>query len=414
MSGGRRVAFLVSEFPRPVDAYMLRELTALDARGVDLRIYSLRRPAHAAVPRAAEALRARVVYPPRTASGALWTTHATALRTRGRHYVAALREAIAGHAGSPRLLAKVLAVWPQTVWFADRARRDGIGHVHANWATYPAAAAASIARLTGLPWSFAGHASDIYLDATNLAAKVRSAAFVTTCTEDNRRYLRGLLPGAEADHVHTVYHGIDLSAAARVARTPGDDLELLAVGTLRDCKGFDTLLQTVALLRRDGLPARLTVIGDGEDRPALERQAHGLGLDGHVTFTGYLPHEELAAHYARATLLVHPARSANHFGIPNVILEAQAARVPVVCTRLPSLVELLEDGVSGVYVPEDDAGALATTLAGLFADPALRERLAEAGHHRVTERFDIEHTVERLVPLLVGREAPAQRREAVA
>ena len=414
MSGGRRIAFLVSEFPRPVDAYMLRELTALDARGVDLLIYSLRRPAHAAVPRAAEALRSRVVYAPRPTAGAVLGAHATALRTRARDYVGALRDAIAGHAGSPRLLAKVLAVWPQTVWFADRARRDGIGHVHANWATYPAAAAASIARLTGLPWSFAGHASDIYIDATNLAAKVRSAAFVTTCTEDNRRYLRGLLPGADADHVHTVYHGIDLSAASRVARTPGTDLELLAVGTLRDCKGFDTLLQTVALLRRDGLPARLTVIGDGEDRPALERQAQGLGLDGHVTFTGYLPHEELAAHYARATLLVHPARSANHFGIPNVILEAQAARVPVVCTRLPSLVELLEEGVSGVYVPEDDAAALAATLAGLFADPARRERLAEAGYHRVTERFDIERTVERLVPLLVGRPAPAPRREAVA
>ena len=97
-----------------------------------------------------------------------------------------------------------------------------------------------------------------------------------------------------------------------------------------------------------------------------------------------------------------------------MILEAQAARVPVVCTRLPSLVELLEDGVSGVYVPEDDAPALAATLAELFADPARRERLAEAGYHRVTERFDIERTVERLVPLLVGREAPAPRREAVA
>jgi glycosyltransferase involved in cell wall biosynthesis len=411
---GRRVAFLVSEFPRPVDAYMLRELRALDARGVDLRIYSLRRPAHVAVPRAAEALRARVVYPPRATDPTLVAAHAACLRSRGRDYAAALRAAIAGHAGSPRLLAKVLAVWPQTVWFADRARRDGIGHVHANWATYPAAAAASIARLTGLPWSFAGHASDIYIDATNLAAKVRGAAFVTTCTEDNRRYLRGLVPDLDGDRVHTVYHGIDLSAAARVARTPGADLELLAVGTLRDCKGFDTLLQSVALLRADGLPARLTVIGDGEDRPALEGQARGLGLDAHVTFTGYLPHEELAAHYARATLLVHPARSANHFGIPNVILEAQAARVPVVCTRLPSLVELLEDGVSGVYVPEDDAPALAATLGGLFADPARRERLAEAGYHRVTERFDIERTVERLLPLLVGRAAPAPRREAVA
>jgi glycosyltransferase involved in cell wall biosynthesis len=414
VSGTRRIAFLVSEFPRPVDAYMLRELTALDARGVDLRIYSLRRPAHAAVPRAAEALRGRVVYAPRATAGSLWTPHAAFVRAQGRNYVAALRAAIAGHAGSPRLLAKVVGVWPQTVWFAERARRDGIGHVHANWATYPAAAAASIARLTGIPWSFAGHASDIYLDATNLAAKVRSAAFVTTCTEDNRRYLRGLVSDGDADRVHTVYHGIDLSAAARVTRTPGADLELLAVGTLRDCKGFDTLLQTVALLRGDGVPARLTVIGDGEDRPALERQAHGLGLGGHVTFTGYLPHEELAAHYARATLLVHPARSANHFGIPNVILEAQAARVPVVCTRLPALAELLEDGVSGIYVPEDDARVLAKTLTELFSDPARRERLAEAGFHRVTERFDIERTVERLLPLLVGREVAAPRREAVA
>jgi hypothetical protein len=103
MSGRRRIAFLVSEFPRPVDAYMLRELTALDARGVDLLIYSLRRPAHAAVPRAAEALRSRVVYAPRPTAGALLAAHATALRTRGRDYVGALRDAIAGHAGSPRL-----------------------------------------------------------------------------------------------------------------------------------------------------------------------------------------------------------------------------------------------------------------------------------------------------------------------
>lgn len=409
MTGGRRIAFLVSEFPRPVDAYMLRELVALDTRGVDFRIYSLRRPASTAVPRAARRLQDRVVYAPPLRG--LLGAHAAQLGAGAGAYAAALAATLAGHVRSPRLLAKVVAVWPQTVWFAARARRDGIAHVHANWATYPAAAAASIARLTGLSWSFAGHASDIYLDATNLTAKIRGASFVTTCTEDNRRYLTRLAPDAR---VHTVYHGIDLSAAARVTRTPAADLELLAVGTLRDCKGFDTLLQAVALLRADGVPARLTVIGDGEDRGMLERQARELGLAEAVVFTGYLPHEELAAHYARATVLVHPARSANHFGIPNVILEAQAARVPVVCTRLPALAELLEDGVSGVYVPEDDARALAATLRALFADPARRERLAEAGYRRVTEHFDIDRTVERLLPLLLGDAAPEPRREAVA
>src|SRR5262249_28693702 len=130
-----------------------------------------------------------------------------------------------------------------------------------------------------------------------------------------------------------------------------------------------------------------------------------------VTLTGYVPHEELARIYPRATVLVHPARSANHFGIPNVILEAQAARVPVVCSPLPALTELIEDGVSGVYVREDDVAMLAQTLRTLHADPARRRRLADEGYRRVVERFDIERTVVRLARLF-GAE-PVERREAV-
>jgi glycosyltransferase involved in cell wall biosynthesis len=111
-------------------------------------------------------------------------------------------------------------------------------------------------------------------------------------------------------------------------------------------------------------------------------------------------------------VLVHPARSANHFGIPNVILEAQAARVPVVCSPLPALAELIEEGVSGVYVREDDVEGLATTLRGLWEEPERRRRLGEEGQRRVAESFDIQRTASTLVDLLGGG-APTARRQAV-
>jgi glycosyltransferase involved in cell wall biosynthesis len=404
----RRIGVVVSTFPRPVDAYMLRELVALCERGLDIRIYSLRRPTGAAVPRAADGLRERTTYAPGPASPAVARAHGAFLRTGSARYRTALRTAITTHARSPRLLAKVLAVWPQTVFFARQAIRDRLDHVHANWATYPAAAAQSVSRLSGLPWSFAGHASDIYLEPTGLAAKIRDAAFVTTCTVESQRYLTRLAGDAAPGRVRTVYHGTDLSAFGG-PRSESPDLHILAVGTLRECKGFDTLLKATARVRESGTPTRLTIVGDGEERTHLTRLTAQLGLEGHTTFTGYVAHDDMARLYRSATMLVLPARSATHFGIPNVIIEAQAASLPVVCTPLPALGELIEDGTSGLYVPEDDPERLASVIRSLSTDPARRRRIAAEALRRVTSLFDISRTASVLAELFGGTTSAAPR-----
>ncbi len=406
-----RIAVIASTFPRPVDAYLLRELAALIEHGIDLRVYSLRHPASAVRPHGASALIESTVYPPAPTSADLRNAHREVLRAMPTTYLSTLATLVRDHIRSPRLLGKVVATWPQTVYFAARARRDQVQHIHANWATYPAAAAFAIARLTGLPWSFSGHASDIFLEATGLAKKIRAARFVTTCTADSRRYLLRIAGDIDPGRVHTIYHGTDLSAF-RTRRAEPADLHVIAVGTLRDCKGFDTLLHAVADVRRGGVPTRVTVVGDGEERGSLTRLAASLGLADAATFTGYLPHEDLAKLYAKASLLVLPARAATHFGIPNVIVEAQAASLPVVCTPLPALSELIEDNVSGVYVPEDDAPHLARVLRTLFDDPAQRRHLAAEGLRRVTARFDISETAQVWVRLLTGAEPTSARRAA--
>lgn len=406
-----RIAVVASTFPRPVDAYLLGELLALRDQGIDVHIYSLRRPTGTVVPQRAQTLREWTTYAPAMGTRAMRAAHTAFLRTAPSRYWRAFGGTVRQHARSPRLLAKVVAVWPQTVFFARCAEIDGVHHVHANWATYPAAAAFTMSRLTGLPWSFAGHASDIYLEATGLAHKIRNAAFVTTCTAESRRYLTQLANDVDPDRVRTVYHGTDL-AAFRTERAEPHDLHILAVGTLRHCKGFDTLLQATAQLRADGVPARVTIVGDGEERPRLTRLARQLGLDGHATFTGYVPHEDVARLYASATVLVHPARAATHFGIPNVIVEAQAASLPVVCTPLPALRELIEDGTSGLYVPEEDEKRLAALLRALFAEPAWRRRLAAEGLRRVTDMFDISTTAATFAQLFRGKHVPPRREAA--
>lgn len=402
-----RIGVIASTFPRPVDAYLLRELLALRQQGIDLRIYSLRHPGETVLPRNAAALSRVTTYPPPLTAPAMRTAHREFLRAAPARYLATLGTLIRNHAPSPRLLAKVVAVWPQTVYFASRARRDRLDHVHANWATYPAASAFAIGRLAGLPWSFAGHATDIYVESTGLAGKIRAATFVITCTAESRRYLTHLAGDIDPDRVHTVYHGTDL-AQFRTERTDPPDLHVLAVGTLRHCKGFDTLLRATARLSADGVPTRVTIVGDGEERAQLTRLAAQLGLNGNVTFTGYLPHEDLARIYACASVLVHPARTDIHFGIPNVIIEAQAASLPVVCTPLPALAELIEDGTSGLYVPEDDVDRLSATLKELFDHPTRRRHLAAEGLRRVSARFDISETAAAFARLFSARTGTAK------
>lgn len=393
------LAFVVNQFPRQVDAYFLRELCGIARRGLDFRLYSLLPPPRGwTVHRDAEALVERTVYPPAPAA-LLRRSAATAL---GRPATAARASAriVWGHRGQPSALAKSLAVLPQAFAFAADMRARGVRHIHANWATYPATAAFLISRLTGIPFSFSGHATDIFVHRAMLREKIAAATFVLTCTQFNRRYLSSLAP-ERGEAIETIYHGVDLERFAPNGTRRDPDL-LLSVGTLRRCKGFDDLIRAVALLRARGRSVRLEIIGEGEERPRLERLIAALELGDHVLLEGYRPQEEVIPRYRRAAAVVLPAHLEDHFGIPNILIEALAAGAPVVCTSLPSLGELVEHERSGLFVPERDPQALAAAVERLLADPKWAGGLAEEGRRRVRERFDMERTTARLVERLAA------------
>jgi glycosyltransferase involved in cell wall biosynthesis len=387
------IAFVVNQFPRQVDAYFLRELVGLAEEGVDFMLYSLLpAPSGWKIHEDARMLLDRTVYPSpparRLACGA-----SGVLRQPGKS-ARLITEIVGGHRSMPGALAKSLAILPQAIEFADDMKRRGIRHIHANWATYPATAALAISRLTGIPFSFSGHATDIFVHHAMLEEKLAAAKFVITCTGFNRGYLGDICSDAR-EKIETVYHGVDLPRFARNGATREPNL-ILSVGTLRTCKGFDDLIRAVALLKQRGRHARLEILGEGEERENLESLVSELSVGDQVSMPGYLPQEEIIPAYHRAAAVALPAHHEDHFGIPNILIEGLAASVPVICTELPSLHELIEDGKSGLFIPERDPEALADALERLLAAPEFAAEIAEEGRRRVAENFDMRATVHQL------------------
>lgn len=386
----RQLAFVVSQFPRYVDAYFLREVKALADRGIHFQIFSLLNFNGKVVHKDAQALLPQTVYIPFLLSLRLWQAQLSFLIRKPGKYFQALWGVLRGYWRSPRSLAKAIVVFPKSVYFARLVEEQEITHIHANWASHPAVSAMVIAQLTDVPWSFAGHASDIFLDTTMLKEKIRAAKFVVTCTHYNKKYLTEV-GGSDTGHkIIASYHGVDLQKFTPAEKTEAEGFHILAVGTLLPCKGIPDLIEACRLLVQRGITFKCLIAGDGPERRALEEQIHCSNLANNISILGYVSQEALIPLYQQADVVALPALSDSHFGIPNVLLEALAVKTPVICTPLPSLSEVIEDGWQGRYVPEQSPTALADALADLAHRPELRQRMGEAGRKKIEELFDTE------------------------
>ena len=192
--------------------------------------------------------------------------------------------------------------------------------------------------------------------------------------------------GLPARKVEVVRYGLDDLPRAW-GENPGLDLPegarvLLCVARLAPQKGVDVAVRALTLVRREHPEAVLVVLGEGPERPHLV--GDGVHLPGRVG--------DVAWWYRRADVVVHPARWEG-FGI--ALLEAMLAAKPVVATRVSSAPEIVEDGRTGLLVPVDDAGTLATAASSLLADPARAEALGQAGLERARAEFSVARMAER-------------------
>jgi glycosyltransferase involved in cell wall biosynthesis len=395
-------------YPRLSETFIAQEILALQERGLDLEIFSLRHPTDPEVHPVHRKITARVTYLPEYLH-----------QEPGRVFRGWWR---ARHLPGYR---RALKAWRGDLWrepTRNRLRRfgqacvlaaelpRGILRLHAHFLHTPASVARYTALMTGLPWSCSAHAKDIWTTpAWEKREKLAEVDWLVTCTSVGRDHLAELSP--HPARVSLAYHGLDFDSLPSPPTRPprdGSDPEspviLLSVGRAVPKKGYDHLLEALSRLPPT-LRWRLIHIGAGPLADSLKQRAEVLGLAPRVSWLGAQPQDVVFDNYRKADLFVLAsciAPDGDRDGLPNVLMEAQSQGLACIASNVSAVPELIEDGATGLLLPPGDPESLAGAIARLARDPALRARLGAAGAERVRREF----SMTRGIDLLAARLAP--------
>ncbi|MBD5538752.1 MAG: glycosyltransferase [Desulfovibrio sp.] len=413
-----RGALVAERFPEPSGQCLMEIAHHLHAAGLLSRIYAIRgsgflaNPAGYALPLAVR--RIGLWHAP-AALGAL------ARRARASQSLWSLWRLMPHSRWGRGFFAQVWAFACGTL-LARWGLAENIEFLYASGAGAQATASLVAARLLRLPFAFSVRAQDLALNGADWAVKAREAVFVRCDTEAVVRALRQRLPDLPADKIVLLRDPLTLTPPEEEIETmppPAGGapeavkpLALLAVGTLAPRKGYDVLLRACARLARSGVDFQLTIVGQGPERLRLRWLSWRLGLRRRVRFAGAVAHEKMAETYRHADIFVSPGirtRKGDMDGLPSALTEAMAFGVAVVVSDLPGQTEAVENGVSGLVVPQGDVGALAAALERLARDPEERKRLGAAGRQRIHALLDEQASEETLKRLFIEAARKAAR-----
>jgi glycosyltransferase involved in cell wall biosynthesis len=398
----RRIAVVVKGYPRLSETFIAQEILALEQRGLELEIWSLRHPTERAVHPMHKAIKARVAYLPeylyeeplRVLRGAFWSLSQKGFGPTIRAFWRDLKRDFT--ANRVRRLGQAFVM--------AREMPEDVRHLHVHYLHTPASVVRYAALLTGRSWTFSAHAKDIWTTPDwEKREKMAEALWGVTCTAQGAGNLRSL---SQPERVSLVYHGLDLSRfpappesrPVRDGSDPLDPVRIVSVGRAVAKKGFGDLIQALAALPQD-LHWRFAHVGGGELLNSLKKQAQEAGIADKVAFLGSKAQPDIIALLREADLFVLPskeAKSGDRDGLPNVIMEAASQGLAIVATDFAGIPEFIRNDVEGQLVPPGDWEALSNALNLLARDPERRKAFGAAAFSRLRREFSMEGGIDEL------------------
>lgn len=383
-------AYVFKRFPVFAQTFVAREVEGMARHGCRPKVYSLQKAADDARQEGFPALSARTRVMP---SGAKLSVDVLAAGLSAR--------LPAGMFFGAKWLGRDARRRREAAWLGPRLRAARVRHVHTHFAGPSAYTAWWLKRYFGLTYSITAHANDFLCDEEEepgLRALMEDAEFVVAVSDFSRAWLAEKFPHARFVRI---YNGMALGGFA-LPRPTSPPL-LVSVGRLVEKKGFGDLVEACRLLRERGIELRCRIIGEGPLEGELREQIASAGLAGSVQLAGPLAQPEIRAALAEASVFVLPCiveKSGGMDILPTVIMEAMAARLPVVSTRLAGVPEMVVDDETGFLVEPGDVAGTAGAVARLLADPARARAMGEAGYRRAAEVFSEDVTIPQLLAFL--------------
>jgi len=433
---GRRIAYIMSRFPKLTETFILFEIDTLDQMGLDVAIFPLlrarnstthveagsllkkafelfKRPhTQAVMHREAQHYVDRARFTP-LLNWPIFLAQTHFLLRKPRQYFAALATVLRANWGSWNYLLGGLAIFPKAAYIARKMQEEGIDHVHAHFVNHPTTAAYIIHALTGIPYTFTAHGADLHVDQHMLCEKVGAAQHVITVSDYNKQFIIEECGEECREKITVLRCGVDTSVFQPALsngsqRSEAKPLTIVCTGTFYEVKGQQYLLSACRLLKERGIEFECHLVGDGPQRPELQQQVGSEGTTAHVHFRGQLTRPQIADLLQRADVAVVPSvptKCGRREGIPVVLMEAMASGLPVVASNISGIPEAVDHERTGILVPPRDAPALADALERIARDPDSRARLGQAGRQRILQDYNLHTNVVRLAGILTGQEA---------
>ncbi|MCI0708919.1 MAG: glycosyltransferase [Chloroflexi bacterium] len=400
-----RIAYMMSRFPKLTETFVLYEMLAVEEEGVDIEIYPLMREKTPVVQAEAEAMVKRAHFTPFFSAGIL-VANARYMLTQPKTYFRTLWTAIKANLGSTRFLLGNLAYFPKAAYLARLMTENNIQHIHAHFASFPAAVAYMIHQFTDIPYSFTAHGSDLHRDQHMLCEKIAASKATVAISEYNRKIMIDCCGEQHASKIYVIHCGINLERFYSDKRDEtNQNLSIICIGSLHEVKGQRYLIEACGKLKERGIPFNCHFVGDGDDRDALQQLVLQLGIGEQVHFHGRLTQAEVIERLKMANVAALnsvPSSDGRREGIPVALMEAMAFGLPVVSTRLSGIPELVGEDVTGFLTEPGDSEAIAEALARLADNPQLRLQFGRAGRVKIEAEFELHSNAQRLVALING------------
>ncbi len=400
-----KIAYIMSRFPRITETFILYEILELAKCGMSVEIYPLLRTRETIRHPEAEKLVERAHYHP-FLSLPILRAQWHFIRHRRLAYFKVLAEVLRGTFGNAKFFVTGVAIFPKAVWFAYEMERHGVTHIHAHFATHPTVAALIIHRLTGIPFSFTAHGSDLHVERRMLDKKVEAAAFAVTISTYNKELMMNESGEDARRKIHVIHCGVDPEVfSARPRSNEDGPFRILCVASFREVKGHKYLVEACEILHQRRVDFVCHLVGDGPLQRRIEAQIAKAGLQNNILLHGARPRSEIVKMLSEADAIVLASvltRDGRREGIPVVLMEGMASGLPVVASRLSGIPELVDHGRSGLLVPPRNPYAIADALECLNENPALRHRMGMAGREKVEREFNLHISAAKRAELYVN------------
>jgi colanic acid/amylovoran biosynthesis glycosyltransferase len=346
------VAYIANEFPSPLEPYVIDEIAELRRRGAQVICCSGKRvsPNDLSLAERAFWKETRFFQP---LSDDELVRAVRRLASDPHSLWQLLRPLLWERGPSPSRRIRTLAHTVMGAALAEQLAPLKVEHIHAHHGYFASWMALAAARLLGIGFSFTLHGSDLLQRADLLSAKLRACQFCVTVSDFNRQHILRNYPSTPSEKIIVQRLGVDRVLSWPTPALPAEADHrrfcLLSVGRLHQVKDYRFLIEACAALRDQGLDFLCWIVGEGPERPALERQIMASGLQGRIYLIGQVPRADLPGYYRYADLVVMTSKSE---GIPVVLMEAMAHEKLVLAPAITGIPELVEHQRTGfLYQP---------------------------------------------------------------